>query len=394
MSGIKNAYVFVADALRFDYLPSQISEMGQEVKCVASSTISPTSFSSIMSGLHPPNHSVWSFEHSLNDAQNQVLSVEDYSGSFWQRNPRGKVGDQAIFDVLGHKSPQNQLPISEITPPFILVERDATTHSPYGRYNKGQKVPNSSEYIRNLRNDKDLEREYKEAAKETASIFEERINTLKERDLLDETLIIFTSDHGELLGEYGQTSHGTPVVPELIYVPMVVLHPEDRQLKRSCIGHPDIIPTILDVIGKPVPSAIDGYSMFNKPRQSSFAYTEYTAPKNYTPIGRNEKSDFEYSVRGVFDNNGGWLLAESSLKDRFRASASGVYSSMERSPSRIYESLHHYIKKARKVGDPDIGKRSAQDYIKDIVMDSHNNSTNEFELSEGQKDRLENLGYK
>jgi arylsulfatase A-like enzyme len=43
----------------------------------------------------------------------------------------------------------------------------------------------------------------------------------KLRGILDDSLVIFTSDHGELLGEYnGLYHHQTPVVPELVYVPL------------------------------------------------------------------------------------------------------------------------------------------------------------------------------
>jgi len=52
LDDIKNVYIFVADALRKDYLPNDIKKEGTFVDTIASSTISLTSFASIVSGLH------------------------------------------------------------------------------------------------------------------------------------------------------------------------------------------------------------------------------------------------------------------------------------------------------------------------------------------------------
>jgi len=60
---------------------------------------------------------------------------------------------------------------------------------------------------------------------------------------MDRTLVIFTSDHGELLGEYGGlTGHVRPPCPELVYVPTVFIHPliKNKKTEESIMRHVDL----------------------------------------------------------------------------------------------------------------------------------------------------------
>jgi arylsulfatase A-like enzyme len=51
------------------------------------------------------------------------------------------------------------------------------------------------------------------------------INYLKDRDLYDESLIVLTSDHGEVFGEHQLVSHGLDVYQQLLWVPLVIKDP-------------------------------------------------------------------------------------------------------------------------------------------------------------------------
>ena len=91
------------------------------------------------------------------------------------------------------------------------------------------------------------------------------IAALKERDLYENTLIVFTSDHGEEFGEHGVVGwHSHTLYDELLRVPLVVKFPGpahsgvviDRQTRSI-----DIAPTIVATIGLPVPQVFDGIDM-------------------------------------------------------------------------------------------------------------------------------------
>ncbi|MBO8175042.1 MAG: sulfatase-like hydrolase/transferase [Thermococcus sp.] len=59
------------------------------------------------------------------------------------------------------------------------------------------------------------------------------IHVLKERGLFRNSLIIITSDHGQLLGEYGKLGHGTFLYDELLRVPLLIKYPEDHPINHE-----------------------------------------------------------------------------------------------------------------------------------------------------------------
>ncbi|HXG57523.1 MAG TPA: sulfatase-like hydrolase/transferase [Thermoanaerobaculia bacterium] len=83
----------------------------------------------------------------------------------------------------------------------------------------------------------------------TDQVIGDFISYLKERDLYDDALIIFTSDHGEGLGDHGEDEHGIFLYREAIQVPLFVKLPGGRK-GGSSVATPvqlvDIFPTILE----------------------------------------------------------------------------------------------------------------------------------------------------
>jgi arylsulfatase A-like enzyme/Tfp pilus assembly protein PilF len=77
------------------------------------------------------------------------------------------------------------------------------------------------------------------------------------------TLVVFTSDHGESLGEHGEATHGIFAYDASLRVPLVIHNP--RQWSSSTVsepvGHVDVLPTILDALGVPLPADLDGRSV-------------------------------------------------------------------------------------------------------------------------------------
>ncbi|WP_434529989.1 sulfatase-like hydrolase/transferase (plasmid) [Haloarcula sp. NS06] len=94
--------------------------------------------------------------------------------------------------------------------------------------------------------------------------FEDLVKTLEIRNELEKTLVVFTSDHGELLGDYGGLyDHGAPIVPELINVPLVFAGaglPHGEQFD-GLLSTADIAPTALSAIGSDV-SGADGHDLW------------------------------------------------------------------------------------------------------------------------------------
>jgi len=57
------------------------------------------------------------------------------------------------------------------------------------------------------------------------------IKILKKNNMFDNTLIIITSDHGQLFGEHNKVLHGMYLYDELIKVPLMIKYPENLKIK-------------------------------------------------------------------------------------------------------------------------------------------------------------------
>jgi len=88
---------------------------------------------------------------------------------------------------------------------------------------------------------------------------------LDENGLIEDTLIIFCSDHGEEFYEHGGFEHGHTQYEELTRMPLIVSGPGFDTGTR--FGHPvcnlDIVPTILDYAGLSVPDDLPGLSLID-----------------------------------------------------------------------------------------------------------------------------------
>lgn len=88
------------------------------------------------------------------------------------------------------------------------------------------------------------------------------VKHLRERRVLDDTLIVIAGDHGESLGDHGEDSHGIFIYQETLHVPLIMRGPG---VKPGRVDHVvrlvDVMPTILEVAGWPV-SPSDGVSLW------------------------------------------------------------------------------------------------------------------------------------
>jgi arylsulfatase A-like enzyme len=79
------------------------------------------------------------------------------------------------------------------------------------------------------------------------------LDQLDRLGLTDQTIVIFTADHGELLGSHGGLSgKGTTAYSQQNHVPLLVVHPEIRGGQRcyETTSHLDLVPTIVAMTGK------------------------------------------------------------------------------------------------------------------------------------------------
>jgi arylsulfatase A-like enzyme len=117
------------------------------------------------------------------------------------------------------------------------------------------------------------------------------LNVVDELGLLDNTLIIFLSDHGEPLGEHNIIKKVKPwPYEELSHIPLIMHFPDDMNIEKnritSFVGLPDLAPTILQFFGVNVPTTMQG--------------------KNLLPIIKGEEKGMEFGISGF--NERSWSI--------------------------------------------------------------------------------------
>ncbi|MBW2184787.1 MAG: sulfatase-like hydrolase/transferase, partial [Deltaproteobacteria bacterium] len=88
---------------------------------------------------------------------------------------------------------------------------------------------------------------------------------LKQMGMYDSSLIIVTSDHGELFGEHGFYWHVGPIYEEIAKIPLMIKFPYSKRVGREkrMITLADLYPTILSICDLPIPEGISGKSFGN-----------------------------------------------------------------------------------------------------------------------------------
>lgn len=96
-----------------------------------------------------------------------------------------------------------------------------------------------------------LKKLYFAHVREVDSYFEEFFNILKKHDILKNTVIIVTSDHGDEFGEHGGLSHDGKMYSELINVPFFIYdYTRDKvEVCDTVVSNIDIPPTIVKLFG-------------------------------------------------------------------------------------------------------------------------------------------------
>jgi arylsulfatase A-like enzyme len=116
------------------------------------------------------------------------------------------------------------------------------------------------------------------------------VERLRERGDLDRTLVVFTSDHGEMLGDHWLLAKDG-FFPEAFHVPLIVRDPllagGRGRVVRAFTEHVDLMPTVLERIGVLPPLQCDGRSL------APFLRGE---PR---PVGWRDAAHYEHDFRDL-----------------------------------------------------------------------------------------------
>lgn len=89
------------------------------------------------------------------------------------------------------------------------------------------------------------------------------VDYLKEQDLMENTILVFTSDHGEMMGSHGRLPFRKQLAwDESVHIPFLISYPDIGGNQGAKINAPlttpDILPSLLGLCGIKIPETIEG----------------------------------------------------------------------------------------------------------------------------------------
>ncbi|WP_129115512.1 sulfatase-like hydrolase/transferase [Halegenticoccus tardaugens] len=385
---VKNVYVYVADAVRWDFGPDDILNQGLSIKTIAAGIHSPTSIASIVSGTYLPQHQVAQFTDALPTDVPNLLNTSLSTAFINSINDvRFEPSEDSIIANTLNTNVQPPNTLSSIEPPFVVVERGPGGHAPYGDFEG-----DGWEYYeeRGASPREQFASEYRRAIAKDSEWFWSRVESLEEKGLLDDTLIIYTSDHGELLGEDGMISHSPPIHPKHVFVPTAFIHPDidNSSIKDRVLRHMDLTPTIASLLDLKFSTPIQPIGRdITQEQLASHGVTFHTMRKS-TPVG-------EYTVdyESAWSPSGGYVFPQSGILHRLPFA---LYQ-LARVPWREYARenaasyLRFQLRNARIHGAPEISFSDAEHYIENVKQKGETGEKQQ--VQEVAEESLRHLGY-
>jgi arylsulfatase A-like enzyme len=128
------------------------------------------------------------------------------------------------------------------------------------------------------------------------------LETLDYLNLSNNTIVIFTSDHGDELLEHGWFAHVVTSYQEIIHVPLIIRFPGIKNSRIKNLAQSiDIMPTILDSLNITTPSQVQGVSLLPLIKEgknvNSYAYSEGADGYRKAIIDENLTWKYIYNVK-------------------------------------------------------------------------------------------------
>ena len=185
------------------------------------------------------------------------------------------------------------------------------------------------------------------------------IGTLREAGLLDNTVLVFTSDHGHMMGEHGLWCM-TPFYEMSAKIPLVVVPKKgDDRLRAGATDDRlaefgDLMPTLLDLAGVPIPASVDRLSLAGARRRDALygEHGEGAAAMRMVRAGRHKLIYYPPGNRAqLFD------VEADPRECRDLAGSPAHAGDLERLKAMLVENLYgddlNWLKDGRLAGLPD-----------------------------------------
>jgi arylsulfatase A-like enzyme len=194
--------------------------------------------------------------------------------------------------------------------PFLLFVSIATPHFPHNTAPKeflGLYTPDKLKLSPNVSNDlkeqslKELQGYFAHCTA-TDKAIGEIIQKTKELGIYDNSIIVFTSDHGEMMGAHGyHPFHKQLPYAESAEIPFLISYPgigkNKGKVARAPITTPDILPSLLSLCAIDIPETIEGYDLSRIMKSPLKVKDRVALFMNVSPFDINFKTDEFYAIK-------------------------------------------------------------------------------------------------
>jgi arylsulfatase A-like enzyme len=104
------------------------------------------------------------------------------------------------------------------------------------------------------------------------------LGTVLDAAELDSTVVAYTTDHGDGLGEHGLPYKGAFMYEELLHIPLVIAGPKaaiGRGERNDMVTQTDLAPTLASMAGVAWPAPVDGFDLTKKKNARDALLLEY-----------------------------------------------------------------------------------------------------------------------
>jgi arylsulfatase A-like enzyme len=254
--------------------------------------------------------------------------THDYNNSFYYADENVKLKWEGYDAIAQTKEAQRYIRTHADGKGFVLFLSWGPPHSPY---NTAPQRYNDLFKDKSLTLRPNVPKEHEERARKALAGYYAHIaalddcvgkivRTLKELGLENNTILVFTSDHGDMLYSQGERKKQRPW-DESIMVPFLVRYPAAHgragRTIDTPINTPDIMPTLLALSGVEIPDTVEGRDfsdIIKGTKEPNDNAALITCPSPFGQWKRKKHGGREYrGVRTrrytyVRDLNGPWLL--------------------------------------------------------------------------------------
>lgn len=245
------------------------------------------------------------FDHGMSNNQynwrswhlDEAHHATAWAGRMMARAIKRRDPSKPAFWYLGFRHPHPPL-----VPPqaFVDLYRDVEIDAPYvGDWAKADNLPFAISALlsrTNLYSDsqmRDAKRAFYALCTQIDYQIRYLVGTLRLEGILDDTIIMFTSDHGDMLGNHDMAAKRI-FYESSANIPMILSANKDNEkagngfVDERLVTFADVMPTLLDLCDLPVPDTVEGMSMVGTERHS-YVYGECGEDDHATRMIRDER---------------------------------------------------------------------------------------------------------